>query len=387
MVAKISEPITNAISKVGAMELIAGEAPVLGPYEDWLDLVKTSKKEGGSVDVPTYIINEATGVETPFFNYEGVFRMAIRTNAISEDAVQAMADAIDIPDDGDDDDDDEDEEEEEDDEIETKGELEDPLLPVFGTDLAPSKSQKGADDEESDATVDMDEATEEDLQKMESALANVFAAKKQMKNASRLSKVRYTRILNLVDLVLGRQKDLPLSTYVILLMPLVTALKHNLTVLPSQNNNSMKKTLSTLRRLSKFKKFPSSDEIDKGALLAMATEIRSLMKKKYMTKEAKNVLFAFVQTLQTIGGFEMKKGKPKQQSSPDRSNVNGSTEKKSSKPNKKKNAPAPPQVNGSNNSDDKPGSGVKRKAQRGMEKKKAKLLRMTVLNEGLSNLV
>lgn len=248
----------------------------------------------------------------------------------------------------------------------------------------------------------MDEATEEDLKKMDEALAAVFAAKRRVKDQARLEVARYTRVLNLVDTLLGRYKEPPISAVLILLMPLISSVKHNLT--EKSKENTLKRTLKTLERLNKFKKFSGMDEVEPDVLSTMAEEIHLIMTKKSADKVVKNVLATSMKNLlgserissenvniapqeNSKAKKKMKNKKQKKKSALDlTAPITSASEPPQAEGESKKSKKKKKKEKNTGENTEKVSLPAKRKAQDTLlEKKKAKHMRLQVLSEGMSN--
>jgi len=285
---KITDPVVKLISQVGAVQLVKTSEDFLSVFENWLDLAKKIATKESPQEIVVFIVDQIASLNQPFCDFEAIFKRFAMEGKIVEETVQSLADAIDISEDFDDDeDDDSDEDESEDDEV-----VQNTTLNGFSNNQMLSNSNVPADEinggSDSDATIDMDEATEEDLKRMDDALAGVFSAKKRVKEDARRETIKYMRVLNLVDVLIGRYKEPPISVILILLMPLISSVKHNLSI--KSNKSELSRTLATLKRLNKCRKFTGMEDVDSDVLSTMAKEIEDLMKKKVVPKDVKNIL-------------------------------------------------------------------------------------------------
>ena len=93
--------------------------------QSWLGVVKKAMKKDANLEIILYILDTVVHEDNAFFNYEAIFRGIVMQEQVPEEAVQAIADAIDPGVDsdgeGDSDDDDEDEESEDDETLKLNG--------------------------------------------------------------------------------------------------------------------------------------------------------------------------------------------------------------------------------------------------------------------------
>jgi hypothetical protein len=291
---KITDPVVTLITQVGAVHLVKASEDFQSVFESWLDVAKKIATKESPHDIVVFIVNQIAGMDQPFCDFEAIFRRYAMEGKITEETVQALAEAIDTAEEFDDEEDDSDEEDSDDDDDAEGGKQNGTSNnQLFSINNADTDAINGGSD--SDATIDMDDATEEDLKKMDEALAGVFSAKKRVKEEARRETVRYMRVMSLVDILIGRCKEPAISVILILLMPLISSVKHNLSI--KSNQNELNRTLSTLRKLNKCRKFSGMEDVDSDVLSTMAAEIRDLMKKRMVPKEVKNVLASSMNNL------------------------------------------------------------------------------------------
>lgn len=122
----------------------------------------------------------------------------------------------------------------------------------------------------------LDEATEEDLESMDKALARVFATKKRMKEEGNTVTRTLLRTFHLLENLLSRNtKSCHISIPVMLLLPIVHSLQASLKgKKPSKALSN--RIVAVLNRLNNIKKFEDFNCVEKGTLLAMAKDLIQL---------------------------------------------------------------------------------------------------------------
>ncbi|ODN01611.1 hypothetical protein Ocin01_05090 [Orchesella cincta] len=239
----------------------------------------------------------------PAFNYEGMFNKLIIEGQVKEDVIQAFADAIDVQvEEGEEEEDSDDEsladeeveklekqlngiedasgsEEEDDDE---EGETAAPPPKKKAKNVEAKASKEKNDDEhgsDSEESIDMDEATEEELKSMNTALARVFAVKKSMKDEQHGEVRAMMRTLKLIEIYIQRNsKSMHVSALLILLMPIIHSLQNSLKM--RKNNGITTKVIGVLDNINRIKKFAGSDDAVEGTLASIAVDLYQMANEK-----------------------------------------------------------------------------------------------------------
>lgn len=130
----------------------------------------------------------------------------------------------------------------------------------------------------------MDDATEEDLQNMDKALAKVFATKKKVKEEETSEARSLMRTFRLLESLLNRNaKTCPVIIPLMLLMPIVHSLQH--ACRGKKSNNSLStRIVSVLNKLNGIKKIEGVESVQQGTFLTMSRDLVEL------TKQGKNRL-------------------------------------------------------------------------------------------------
>lgn len=129
----------------------------------------------------------------------------------------------------------------------------------------------------------MDAATEDDLKRMDQALARVFATKKKVKEEEAAQTRSTMRIYRLLEILLSRsQKSCNISLPLLLLQPLIHALQASIIQARKGKGGAALslKVTGLLNRLNGIKKFENIESVEKGTLLSLSKELTALLKQK-----------------------------------------------------------------------------------------------------------
>lgn len=268
--------------------VMVGNASVVidSPSEAVEQLMDVAREDNGgsNVELIKFLLGTVVKERNPAFNYEGMFNKMLIEGVVGDDAVQALAEAVEVGDpegaeeEDDDDDDDDDEDMEisaEDDEEEEEGDTQPPPK------KKPKQGNKGMSeatpvpDSDSEESIALDEATEEDLLKMDTALAKVFAIKKAAREESTSTTRALMRSLRLVNVYVSRNlKTMPVSALLILLMPVVHTLQACSRM--KKNPEVTTRVIGVLDTLNRVKKFSGCDDVVEGTLATIAEELYTM---------------------------------------------------------------------------------------------------------------
>jgi len=125
--------------------------------------------------------------------------------------------------------------------------------------------------------MDMDDASEEDLRRMDLALSSVFTEKYKMKDEQKRELTFTLRVLNLMEMLVKRSKIPEASIPLMLLIPSISFL---IKAVKIKNIEMQSRSFRLMRRLNTLKKVKAGEGVEPSLVKQVCADILETLNKK-----------------------------------------------------------------------------------------------------------